>query len=392
MPDYDVLIVGGGINGVGAAQAATAAGHKVLLLEKTALAAGTSSRSSKLIHGGLRYLETAQFRLVRESLYERRLLLRNAPDLVKLLPFYVPVYETTSRTAWQLRAGLSLYALLGGMNAACRFDTVPRRAWDRLGGLKTVGLQHVFRYHDAQTDDAELTRAVMKSAQSLGAELVQPAHFEEAEVRDDEVIVRYSARDKVQECSARVLVNAGGPWAARIAHRIAPRRSAPAIDLIRGTHILVGDAARDGIFYVENPADRRAVFVMPRGKYTLLGTTETVYPGDPDQVGAQPAEIDYLLNVLRHYFERSAEVEASGVIEVRAGLRVLPAGGGTAFGRSRETMYDTDDAARPRAISIYGGKLTTYRATAQQVLARIAPSLPSRRPIADTRTLKLEPA
>ena len=161
---YDVVIIGGGIHGVGVAQAAAAAGHRVLLLEKTALASATSSRSSKLIHGGLRYLESAQFGLVRGSLRERTLLLQLAPDLVRRLPFHIPVYAGTTRRPFTIRAGLSLYALLGNLAPDCRFASLPRTDWPDLDGLATDGLQAVFRYYDAQTDDAALTRAVMASA------------------------------------------------------------------------------------------------------------------------------------------------------------------------------------------------------------------------------------
>ena len=177
MKHVDVVVVGGGIHGVGVAQAAAAAGHSVLLLEKTSLAAGTSSRSSKLIHGGLRYLESGQFHLVRESLRERRILLAIAPELVQLRPFILPLYRETRRRPWQLRVGLSIYALLGGLGPETRFGAVPRSEWTQLDGLQTRGLRKVLRYFDAQTDDAALTRAVMRSAQTLGADVLAPAEF-----------------------------------------------------------------------------------------------------------------------------------------------------------------------------------------------------------------------
>jgi len=169
MTDVDIVVVGAGIQGAGVAQAAAAAGYSVLLLEQTGIASGTSSRSSKLIHGGLRYLESGQFRLVRECLRERALLLRNAPSFVRLAPHYIPVYRETRRRPLLLRAGLSLYAVLGGLHPEVRFRQLPRSAWSDLDGLNQDGLQAVFRYFDAQTDDAALTRAVVSSAQSLGA-------------------------------------------------------------------------------------------------------------------------------------------------------------------------------------------------------------------------------
>ena len=154
--EFDLVVIGGGIQGAGVLQAAAAAGWRAALVEERALASGTSSRSSKLIHGGLRYLESRQFALVRESLAERRTLLAIAPGLVQLVPFHIPVYQRTQRRPWQIRAGLSLYALLGDLEPSVRFEKLPRRAWEALDGLATDGLQAVFRYQDGQTDDAAL--------------------------------------------------------------------------------------------------------------------------------------------------------------------------------------------------------------------------------------------
>src|SRR5271167_2992301 len=148
MKEYDVVIVGGGIHGAGMLQAAAAAGHSGLLIEKRALASGTSSRSSKLIHGGLRYLESGQFALVRESLRGRAVHLKIAPDLVELKPFFIPVYADTRRRPWRLKIALSVYALLGGFDAGTRFGTVPRREWPQLDGLTTENLEAVIRYYD----------------------------------------------------------------------------------------------------------------------------------------------------------------------------------------------------------------------------------------------------
>src|SRR5580658_10137849 len=177
MKEYDVIVVGGGIHGAGVLQAAAAAGHSALLIEKRALASGTSSRSSKLIHGGLRYLESGQFALVRESLHERAVHLRIAPELVQLRPFFIPVYKETRRRPWELKLGLWLYALLGGFDASTRFGRVPKSEWPRLDGLRMRDLDAVIRYYDAQTDDAQLTRAVVESARALGGEIAVPARF-----------------------------------------------------------------------------------------------------------------------------------------------------------------------------------------------------------------------
>jgi len=252
---WDVVIVGAGIHGAGIAQAAAAAGHTALVLEQNAIAAGSSSRSSKLIHGGLRYLESGQLRLVRESLHERKLLLRLAPELVHLQKFFIPVYRQTRRRPWQLRTGLSLYALLAGLDASAHFGTLPRRQWAQLDGLATQDLQQVFWYHDGQTDDALLTAAVMRSAQSLGAELALPAQCLGATLGADAVRVRYRHEGAEQECEAGVFVNAAGAWARALAQCIEPRPAVPALELVQGSHLVYEGPPQAGVYYVESPRD-----------------------------------------------------------------------------------------------------------------------------------------
>jgi glycerol-3-phosphate dehydrogenase len=387
----DVVVVGGGIHGAGVAQAAAAAGHRVRVLEKQALAWGTSSRSSKLVHGGLRYLESGQFGLVRESLEERALMLRLAPELVTLRPFFIPVYPQTRRRPWQLALGLTAYAVLAGLGRTARFGRLPRHQWERLDGLDTRALQAVFRYFDAQTDDELLTRAVMKSAVSLGAELALPAEFLRAEITRGGVRVVYREGTAERECDARVLVNAAGPWAAAVSRQVTPAPPVPALELVQGTHIILRGGMQRGIYYVESPQDGRAVFVLPWKGAVMVGTTETPFEGDPDQVRPLAREVDYLLAVLARYFPAWRGADASVVERAFAGLRVLPAGRGGAFHRRRETMLEVDDPRRPRFLALYGGKLTGWRATASRTLERLRPSLPARRLRADTRTLRLEP-
>lgn len=389
MQAYDVVIVGGGIHGAGVLQAAAAAGCSALLIEKRALASGTSSRSSKLIHGGLRYLESGQFALVRENLHERAVHLRIAADLVELKPFFIPIYADTRRRPWQLTIGLALYAVLGGFRPGTGFATVPRREWAGLDGLDTTGLQAVIRYQDAQTDDAALTRAVVESARSLGGELAVPANFVGAHLEESGVKVAYEQDGARTECRARVLVNAAGPWATQVAKAIAPAIATPEVDLVQGTHIVVPLRLKHGLYYVESPGDGRAVFLMPWQGATLIGTTETPYCGDPDRVQPLPEEEDYLLAVARRYFPALGRTTREGILQRFAGLRVLPSTSHSAFERSRETLFTTDRDPHPRVVGIYGGKLTGWRAAAAQVMARIGSSLPPRTRRADTDRLVL---
>ncbi len=384
---YEVLVIGGGIHGVGVAQAAACAGLSVLLLEKTALAAGSSSRSSKLIHGGLRYLENHDYALVRESLHERTLLLRIAPDLVRLQPFHIPVYPDTRRRPLTLRLGLILYALLGGLHRGSSFRKLPRRDWDQLDGLKTDGLQAVFRYHDAQTDDVALTRAVMQSALRLGAVLACPAEFVAAEISATGCAVQYREKGVDKHCTAGVLVNAGGSWAGSINARITPVPPLNPTELVQGAHLVMEGPLFRGCYYMEAPQDRRAVFLLPWGEHSLLGTTERSYRGDPAAVAVLDDEVQYLLGVQQHYFPR----RSTRIIERFAGLRVLPATDHSAFSRSRETYLPVDDSRNPRLVTILGGKLTGYRATAHKVLRLLERNLPERKRIAETAEVRLVP-
>jgi glycerol-3-phosphate dehydrogenase len=390
--DVDVAVIGAGIHGAGMAQSAAAAGHSVWLLEQSAIAAGSSSRSSKLIHGGLRYLETGQFHLVRESLHERSTLLRLAPTLVRLQRFYFPIYRQTRRRAWQLRIGLSLYALLAGFSRDAHFGTVPPHLWATLDGLDTTGLEAVFWYHDAQTDDQALTGAVLRSAQALGARFLCPARFTGAALSDDGVELRYTHLGSEHSCRARVLINAAGPWADALSARITPAIAVPALECVQGAHIVLAGAIERGIYYVESPRDGRALFVMPWHGQLMIGTTETRFHGNPADVAPSHAEIHYLLGVLKHYFPRYGASSPDDILSSFAGLRVLPGGAGHAFHRSRETLLVPDRLQRPRVLSIYGGKLTTYRAVAQRALRQVAASLPARRALARTDQLPLSAA
>ena len=392
---YDVIIIGGGIHGVGVAQAATAAGHSALLLEQDTLACGTSSRSSKLIHGGLRYLEGMQLSLVRECLRERALLLKNAPSLVKLQPFHIPIYQDTRRRPWLIRSGLLLYSLLGGFNRASLFSSLNKDKWNDLDGLDTIGLEAVFRYYDAQTDDAALTRAVMHSAQSLGAELETNAPFIAGELHPDGALLQYQKNGKVTACEARTVVNAAGPWANHVLAKITPQQPPHPIDLVQGTHIVIEGTLKKGIYYMEAASDRRAVFAMPWQGKTLVGTTETAFDSNTNPASVAPLEeeVQYLMKTIASYFPGYRNRQETSIHSAFAGLRVLPGAinnHNSPFARPRETILQTDRHQSPRLLTIYGGKLTAYRATAEKCIKQLHSSLPKRKAIANTRKLTLQ--
>lgn len=385
---YDIVVIGAGIQGAGVAQAAAAAGYSVLVVEKTAPAAGTSSKSSKLIHGGLRYLESAQFGLVYESLRERALLLKLAPELVKLKPLHIPVYEDSTRSPLTIRSGLSLYALLSGLNKDSLFKQLPKKSWSTLDGLKQDKLKAVFRYHEAQTDDAALTRAVLQSAVLLGADLMMPARFVAAERNGQCCKVDIDTGKGHESVSCRALVNCAGPWAREVLSQIRPALPLPGIELVQGSHLLLPPLL-DQYFYLEAPTDKRAVFVLPWEGQLLVGTTEKSHDAPPEKATCSNAEKEYLLGTLQHYFPLLS-VPAEKV-ETFAGLRVLPSSDKQAFSRPREVMFAVDDEHRPRVLSVMGGKLTTYRATAEQALHRLMPSLPTKERRAHTALVSLIP-
>jgi len=384
MKQYDVVIVGGGIHGAGCAQAAAAQGYSCLVLEQYSIPAqGTSSRSSKLIHGGLRYLESRQFSLVKECLSERRILLKNAPKLVKRIPFYIPIYKNSKRTPLLIRLGLTLYFLLGGGF----FKKIAKQKWSQLDHIDTHDLVAVFRYWDAQTDDAALTNAVLESSRLLNADIIMNAHVEQLQRNSNGYHINYNIDGKIHECHGQFVINASGPWVNQLLKKVTPEPDIINIDLVAGTHLVLPGRLEKGIYYLESPTDGRAVFVAPWKNNILIGTTETIYTGTPYAVHPTQAEIDYLLAIYNHYFNN--DLTPTDMIESFAGLRVLPASVKTAFHRPRDTILHPDNPGDPRLISIYGGKLTAYRATAEMVINFIKPVLGKANKKADTKNLKI---
>ncbi len=375
---YDLVVVGAGIQGAGIAQMASAQGYRVLLLEKSDIAAGTSSRSSKLIHGGLRYLESGQFSLVRECLKERTLLLKLAPELVKLKPFYFPIYKQSLRHSWQLYCGLSLYQILGRFKKDVGFKKVPKSKWNNLDGINTEGLKAVFQYWDAQTDDKALTQAVVASALDLGATLHLPATLAHAKITSNDVNIEYSYQGSTRHCTASILINAAGPWCNEVIKKVLPPSPQLQIDLVQGTHILVNGKIGDHIFYLESPSDQRPVFVMPWGKQIMIGTTETPFNGLADEVTPQTQEKTYLLEVLSYYFPQFRLASTARVDSAFAGLRVFPTEPSHIHGRTRDTFIHIDNPKQPRVLTVYGGKLTAYRITAERVVKQLKKHLPYR--------------
>ncbi len=386
MSVIDVVVIGAGIHGAGVAQAAAAAGYNVLILEKEGVATGTSSKSSKLIHGGLRYLESYQFSLVRKSLKERAVLCRIAPQLVKLQPFYIPLYINTTRQPWQIRLGLTLYALLGGLHKSNLFKRVARKNLKYLDHLKQKGLKKVYQYYDGQTNDTKLTKAVIKSAKELGTIYICPVNITSIEKNENLFKLTYSENNLEKTIQAKVVVNAAGPWVNEVHNIVAANTKSLEMDLVQGTHIIINTPAPSGVYYLE-AMDQRAVFVMPYEHddevRTMIGTTEKLFTGKVDDAMATEEEINYLLDVYQNYFPENINIK---VIDSFAGLRVLPKVGGSMFSRPRDTVLHW---AVPGMLTLYGGKLTAYRSTAELVIKKIKPLLGNKKRIAFTDQLYL---
>jgi len=277
--------------------------------------------------------------------------------------------------------------VLGGLRTSCRFSTLERSEWDRLDGLKTDKLQAVFRYYDAQTDDSMLTRAVMQSAVDHGASLCCPAEFLSAQINEAGCDISYRENGSDKSCTSSALINATGPWVNIVTERISPAPQRIEIDLVQGAHLVMEGGLEQGCYYMEVPEDKRAVFLLPWGEHALLGTTENGYTGYPADVAVLDREESYLLDVLRYYFPQRSQ----RVVDRFAGLRVLPAATGAAFKRSREIRLPVDNPQQPRLVTVYGGKLTGYRATAGKVMKILQSTLPARQPLANTAELMLRP-
>jgi len=387
-PSYDIVVIGGGIQGAGVLQAAQAAGYSSLAIEKSGWAAGTSSKSSKLIHGGLRYLQSGEFSLVKESLQERSLLLKNAPGLVRHNWFHIPIYSHSRYRPWQIWIALTLYWFLSGCKKEARFKIIAKKKWGELKGLKTENLVKVFKYCDAQTDDAKLTESVIQSAISLGAEVRCPATLINATQIKGGYRINYEENSETKTVSCRFLVNAGGPWINKIAEAVSPQPNTIPIELVQGAHLVLDKKISDECFYLESPEDGRAVFVLPWYEGSLIGTTETAFDGSPENSKTTEKEREYLLNILNNYFP-----DYTGAVSAEmAGLRVLPqCDEEQSFNQvSREVQLITDEKRLPHYLGIYGGKLTGYRATAQKVVKVIEKTLCRRDQRVSTKDLLLK--
>jgi len=373
----DLLVVGGGINGAGIACDAAGRGLSVALVEQDDLAAATSSASSKLIHGGLRYLEQFEFRLVREALAEREVLLGKAPHIIRPLRFVLP-RRRDMRPAWMLRLGLFLYDHLARRDrlpGSCGLDL----GRDPAGAPLKPEFRRGFAYYDCRVDDARLVVLNAMQAAEKGARVLTRHRLVRA--RRSDGVWRAEVEDRRTNATltlaARALVNAAGPWVDHVLSDVLGLAVGRHVRLVKGSHIVVPKLHDGDDAYILQHRDGRVTFVLPyEGGYSLIGTTDLGFDGDPAGVAPSAEEVAYLVEAVHHYFR--APVDLTDVVWSYAGVRPLYDDREADLSAvTRDYVLDLDgDRARPPALSVFGGKITTYRRLAEEALELLAPFFP----------------
>jgi D-erythritol 1-phosphate dehydrogenase len=378
---FDLFIIGGGINGVGIARDAAGRGLSVALCEKGDLAEGTSSRSGKLVHGGLRYLEYYEFRLVREALIEREVLLESAPHIIWPMRFVLP-HSPDDRPAWLVRLGLFLYDHLGGRK--------------RLPGTRTLDLHtapegkpirpqftRAFEYSDCWVDDARLVVLNAVDARERGAQVHTRTACVSARRENGlwRVVMRNGRDGAETEVQARVLVNAAGPWVNDVIGRVAGLNSAHDVRLVKGSHIIVPKFWDGPQAYLVQNTDKRVIFINPyENDLALIGTTDIPYEGRAEDVKAEASEVDYLIAAVNRYFK--SELKKSDVVHSYSGVRPLyDDNADNPSAVTRDYVFELDASeGKPPLLSVFGGKITTFRKLSEHALEKLTPFFPSMRP------------
>lgn len=374
---YDLLIIGGGINGAGIARDAAGRGLRVLLCEKDDLASHTSSASTKLIHGGLRYLEHYDFALVRKALIEREVLLKAAPHIIWPLRFVMPHHKDL-RPAWLIRLGLFLYDHLGGRKILPASKTRKRsnsRVFDPLKSGFTKG----FEYSDCWVDDARLVVLNAMDAKARGATVMTRTECVSLTQNGSSWMasLRLDGGAEMQ-IEAKAIINAAGPWVDQIAGVAGTQNNAPSVRLVKGSHIIVPKLFDDARCFIFQAGDGRIVFAIPyeNGRYTLIGTTDLPFDGDLNQVSASPDEIAYLCDLANEYFEQ--QISPTDVVSTYSGVRPLfEDHAADASSVTRDYVLKLDAKEDAKMLSVIGGKITTYRKLAEDALKLIEDDFPA---------------
>lgn len=372
---YDIAIIGGGINGAGIARDAAGRGLRVLLMEKGDLAQGTSSASSKLIHGGLRYLEHYEFRLVRESLKEREVLLGIAPHIIWPMDFILP-HAPAMRPFWMLRAGMLLYDNLAPRRQLRASTAVSLNGHGTYGIPLQAQYAQGFRYTDCWVDDARLVVLNALDAAENGADIRTRTACTKAERMDGMWWLQMeTGQGDAATAKARILINAAGPWANGVA-TLAGVQPKGRVRLVKGSHIVVPRVHDGDHAYILQMPDKRILFVLPfEGEFSLIGTTDVSYAGDAAEVAISQEEIRYLLDGVNRYL--ATPLEREDVLWSYSGVRALyDDASENLSAMTRDYVLELDTTKGAPLLSVFGGKITTYRTLAQQALYKLVPYLP----------------
>ncbi len=374
---FDVAIIGGGINGCGCAADAALRGLSVVLIEQDDLASKTSSKSTKLIHGGLRYLEQFDFSLVKKALDERQRLLQLAPHLIHPLPLVLP-YQKNRRPFWMLRVGLFLYDHLSQSNTLPQTKLIRRQPQSSYFAPLTEELNKGFLFYDCATDDARLTLANAMQAKEHGATILTQTKLMQAEgVGDQWQLTLQRKTIGPMKITAKAIINTTGPWVSAV-NQLLHIPMEHTMSLVKGSHLVVQKLYEGDHAYMLQHDDKRIVFAIPYQGYTMVGTTDVAFSGDLENIHIDAHEIDYLCAIINHYFNK--KLHEHEIVTTWSGIRpLLSHQGKTASALSRDYIYHYANQPAP-AVTVYGGKITTYRQLAQQAvnqLHEIFPNLPS---------------
>ena len=376
----DLLIIGGGINGTGIARDAAGRGLKAIMVERSDLASATSSASTKLIHGGLRYLEYYEFRLVREALSEREVLLAAAPHIIWPLRFVLP-HDKSLRPAWMIQIGLFLYDHLGGRRLLPGSKRVSLAKAPYSSGLKP-GHETGFEYSDCWVNDARMVVLNAMDARERGAEILTRTSCIAARREGGIWVGELQAADGTRRTvRAKALVNATGPWAGEFVSRQLGRNEAATLRLVKGSHIIVDRLYEGDHAFILQNFDRRIVFTIPyEGRFTLVGTTDIPYEGDPAKVAISGDETQYLCDLVNRYFAKA--ITPKDVVWNYSGVRPLFDEGGSesASAVSRDYVLELEDeGGKAPLLNVFGGKITTFRRLSEHALQKLKPFFPEAR-------------
>jgi len=365
---FDLFIIGGGINGAGLARDAAGRGLSVCLADKGEIGGATSSWSTKLIHGGLRYLENYEFKLVRESLKERETIYKIAKPISKPIPFII-TYVDKIRPAWLIKMGLFLYDNLGGKTIIPKSNTLDISK--KLPNILKKKYKTGFQYFDVQIDDKKLTKLNIKSAKKYKAKVLEYNKVKKAEIDGNEWVIHLQKGEKIK---SKILINASGPWINETLKKNIKIKSKNKIRLVKGSHIITKKLYKKDVAFTFQNTDKRIIFVIPyKKKFSLIGTTE-VEVKSPENKEISKKEIQYLIRSVNNYLEK--QISTKDIVDSYSGIRPLIEDFNQASKVTRDYIFDLNIIKKLPLLSIYGGKLTTYRKLAENVLLDLEKFLP----------------